>query len=123
MTVHCQFHVILALDVESETVPLDAVKVMTTMLPNIDSAIMPDMTRGAAFVPNTSVKNKVAMSSLVFNLWSNETAHSCAVRKLCIAVSGLNLHMQRSQVRTTRSLDSWLRLSIWQKPFLAFSPR
>ena len=54
--------------IENAILPLDAVKVMMTILPSIDSAIMPDMTRGAAFVPKTSVKNKVAMSSSVFSL-------------------------------------------------------
>ena len=52
------------------------------MLPSIDSAIKPDMTRGAAFVPKTSAKNKVAISKLEFNLESNETAHSYALGKL-----------------------------------------
>ena len=55
-------------DIKSAVVPLDAVKVMTTILPKIENAMMPDMTRGAAFVPKTSVKNRVAISSSVFNL-------------------------------------------------------
>ena len=50
-------------DIKSAVIPLDAVKVMTTILPNIENAMMPDMTRGAALVPNTSVKNRVAISS------------------------------------------------------------
>ena len=43
-------------------VPLDAVKVMTTILPNMEKAMKPDMTRGAKLVPNTSLKKTVAMS-------------------------------------------------------------
>lgn len=42
--------------------PLEAVNVMITIFPKIDSAMMPDMTRGAAALPKTSLKNSVAMS-------------------------------------------------------------
>ena len=45
-------------------VPLDAVKVMTTMLPNTEKAMRPDMTRGANSAPKTSSKKTVAMSIL-----------------------------------------------------------
>ena len=45
-------------------VPLDAVKVMTTMLPNTEKAMRPAMTRGASSVPKTSSKKTVAMSML-----------------------------------------------------------
>lgn len=48
-------------------VPLDAVKVMTTMIPKIQKAIIPDMTRGATSLPKTSLKNTVAMSRFSFN--------------------------------------------------------
>ena len=37
---------------------------MTTTLPNIENAMMPDITRGASCPPNTVPKNTVAMSSL-----------------------------------------------------------
>ena len=49
---------------------------MTIMLPKIDSAIIPDMTRGAVSLSKTSEKNKVAMSELPSSRRSNETAHS-----------------------------------------------
>ena len=57
-------------------VPLDAVKVMTTMFPKIQKAIMPDMTRGAMSLPKTSLKNTVAMSRFSVNRSSTDTAHS-----------------------------------------------
>ena len=48
-------------------VPLHAVKVMTTMFPKIQKAIIPDMTRGAMLLSKTSLKNTVAMSRFSFN--------------------------------------------------------
>lgn len=49
---------------------------MTTMLPKIENAIMPDITRGANSLPKTSLKNTVAMSRLSYSSSFNETAHS-----------------------------------------------
>ena len=78
--------------------PLQAVKVITTMLPKIDSAIIPDITRGAVSLPNTSEKNRVAMSRFAFSRWSNETAHNYKVFSSYSAVItiGANLHMPHS---------------------------
>lgn len=63
-------------NLKRSSVPLDAVKVMTTMLPNIDRAMMPDITRGAIWFPKTSRKKTVAMSSSPSSRWSTETAQS-----------------------------------------------
>ena len=49
---------------------------MTIILPKIESAIIPDMTRGAVSLPKTSEKNRVAISELASSRRSNETAHS-----------------------------------------------
>ena len=56
--------------------PLDAVKVMTTMFPNMEKAMRPDMIRGAMSLPKTSLKNTVAMSKSWYSVWSTETAQS-----------------------------------------------
>ena len=42
--------------------PLDAVKVITTMFPNIETTIIPLMTRGAILEPKAVPKNTEAMS-------------------------------------------------------------
>lgn len=57
-------------------IPLEAVKVITTMFPKIEKAIMPDITRGARSLPKTSLKNTVAMSRLSYSRSLTETAHS-----------------------------------------------
>ena len=44
--------------------PLEAVKVMTTIFAKIQAAIIPDITRGARSPPNTAPKKTVAISSL-----------------------------------------------------------
>ena len=46
------------------------------MLPKIEKAIMPDITRGANSLPNTSSKNTVAMSRLSYSRSFTDTAHS-----------------------------------------------
>ena len=57
-------------------IPLEAVNVMTTILPKMEKAIMPDTTREAKSVPKTSLKNTVAMSRLSYSRSSTETAQS-----------------------------------------------
>ena len=48
--------------------PLEAVKVITTTLPKMLNAIMPDITLGAMLGPNIAPKKTVAMSSLQSSL-------------------------------------------------------
>ena len=68
----------------------------------MDSAIIPDMTLGAAFVPKTSVKNKVAMSSWVSSLSSNDTAHNYKIRGLQRIMFGMT-HTYAIFARTNRT--------------------
>ena len=65
--------------------PRQAVNVMTTMLPRIESAMIPDITRGARSLPKTSEKKRVAISRLLFRRWSKSTAQNCVgVSGLCV---------------------------------------
>ena len=45
---------------------------MTTILPKIEKAMIPDTTRGAKSLPKTSLKNTVAMSRLSYSRSSTE---------------------------------------------------
>ena len=58
------------------SIPLEAVKVMTTMFPKIEKAMIPDTIRGAKSLPKTSLKNTVAMSRLSYSRLSVEITQS-----------------------------------------------
>ena len=75
--------------------PLDAVNVITMMLPKMENAINAAMTRLAIWVPKTRMKNKVAMSISCRSPKSSGTTQSFLnVSLFFVRALGL-LHMQR----------------------------
>ena len=69
---------------------------MTTMFPNNDNAMIPDITRGANSFPKTSWKKIFAISRLVPRTLSLGTAHSWEMNKpATFLYIGLDVRMQR----------------------------